>query len=53
MLLKSAAIVAKKVGCQLNAESRSGPGPGPGPESVSIFFSNDAVLGLGLLVNFV
>ena len=36
MLLKSAAIVAKKVGCQLNAESRSGPGPGP--ESVSIFF---------------
>ena len=55
MVLKSAAIVAKKVGCQLNAESRSGPGPGPGPgpESVSIFFSNDAVLGLGLLVNFV
>ena len=51
MLLESAAIVAKKVGCQLNAESRSGPGPGP--ESVSVFFSNDAVLGLGLLVNFV
>ena len=29
MLLKSAAIVAKKVCCQLNAESWSGPGPEP------------------------
>jgi len=43
MLLKSAAIVAKKVDCQLNAESWSGAGARAGV----------GVLRLGLFVNFV